>query len=129
MSVNNASDAINDLFALADQRQRDQDRTTTTSRDNNRDDNGDNANVSTSQVETQFSQLLKGRLTSNIVFTRLDQQLSLPQQVHEDRAKAPVIDRRDDLTDDRNVDAFDPTDTLEHVESVFPEFLDEARHG
>jgi len=115
MSVNNASDAINDLFALADQRQREQDRTTTSSRDGNS-DNGDNANVSTSEVETQFSQLLKGRLTSNIVFTRLDQQLSLPQQVHEDRAKAPIIDRRDDLGDDRNVDAFDPTDTLEHTD-------------
>lgn len=113
MSVNNASDAINDLFALADQRQRDQDRTSTAQRDSDRNENGDGGSVSTSQVETQFSQLLRGRLTSNIVFTRLDQQLSMPQRVHEDRAKAPVIDRREDLSNDRDVDAFDPTDTLE----------------
>lgn len=58
-------------------------------------------------LETRFSQLLRGRLTSNIVFSRLDQTLNLPQKVVSDRQQAPIVDRRDDIPKDDNTDDFD----------------------
>lgn len=107
MSVTNANDPINDLLASTD--------ATRDARDSRkssdaRNESGEPAAV---EMETQFARVLEGRLTANIVFTRLDQQLDLPQRVMSDRKSAPVFDRRDEVDARDDVDPFDATDSLE----------------
>jgi hypothetical protein len=107
MSVTKTNDPINDLLAAAD--------TARKARDANKSsDARDGATPAEEPTTAQFSRLLKERLTGNIVFTRLDQQLDLPQRVVSERASAPVVDRRDELDSRDDVDPFDATDSLEH---------------
>jgi flagellar hook-length control protein FliK len=106
MSVTKTNDPINDLLAAADtaRKARDADKSS---------DTRDGATPAEEPTTAQFSRLLKERLTGNIVFTRLDQQLDLPQRVVSERASAPVVDRRDELDSRDDVDPFDATDSLE----------------
>lgn len=107
MSVTNANDPINDLLASTDAAR--------DARDNRKanDPRTESDEPAAVEMETQFARVLEGRLTANIVFTRLDQQLDLPQRVMSDRKSAPVFDRRDEVDARDDVDPFDATDSLE----------------
>ena len=114
MTVTNPIDGVQDLFSLteADRRNREatNDATTVPAGDA----------TESEKLETQFSRLLKGQLTENMVFTRIDQQLSLPQQVITDRSQAPVLDRRSDLPQNDDVDTYDPTDRSQDLARDVP---------
>lgn len=104
MTVTNPIDGVTELFTLteADRKVRD-------SREEESDVSTGTA-AEAEKLETQFSRLLKGQLTENMVFTRIDQQLSLPQQVITDRSTAPVLDRRSDVQQNDDIDTYDPSD-------------------
>ncbi|MEQ8829270.1 MAG: flagellar hook-length control protein FliK [Alphaproteobacteria bacterium] len=107
MSVSSANEKYQDLFNVTE--------ATRGNRDRSREDDTTKAADGTdaAALETRFAELLKGRLTANIVFTRLDNTLNLPQKVVADRQQAPIVDRREDLSNDDDVDDFDPTNSLD----------------
>lgn len=114
MSVSDVKDQYQDLFAITEAARTNQNRATDEDSEANG-ENGDNA-----VLETRFSELLRGRLSSNIVFTRLDQTLNLPQRVVGERDQSAVVDRRDELPSNDDVDQFDPTDSLEDPTRTAP---------
>lgn len=107
MSVTSTNEKYQDLFSVTE--------STRTNRARSNDENGNKASDGTEagSLETRFAELLKGRLTANIVFTRLDNTLNLPQKVVADRQQAPIVDRRDARSNDDGVDDFDPTNSLD----------------
>lgn len=107
MSVSSTNEKYQDLFSVTE--------ATRTNRDRSKDEDGNKAADGTEagSLETRFAELLKGRLTANIVFTRLDNTLNLPQKVVADRQQAPIVDRREDTSNDDGVDDFHPTNSLD----------------
>lgn len=117
MSASSIMDRQTDLFAAETARTREQ------NADDSRKKTAEGKDTPDAAVlETRFSELLRGRLTSNIVFTRLDQTLNLPQSVVGDRAQAPIVDRRrEEMARERDeIDDFDPTDSVEQTERAAP---------
>lgn len=114
MSVTDVKDQYQDLFAITEAARNNQ----TRAKDEETDANGEGGE--TSVLETRFSELLRGRLSSNIVFTRLDQTLNLPQRVVGERDQSAVVDRRDEIAGNDDVDQFDPTDSLEDPTRTAP---------
>lgn len=114
MSVSAAKDQTQDLFAVADAARAAQGR----NNDDERAERGDQP--SAEALETRFSQMLKDRLSANMVFSRLDQQMDMPQRVISERAKSPIIDRRADEPVNDDIDTYDPTDSLEDKNRAEP---------
>ncbi len=108
MSVSSVNDKNLDVFAAAQARSRDEDR------------EGKTDTPDAAAVETSFSQMLKGRLSGNMVFTRLDQQLSVPQRAEPDTSRSPVADRREQAPKDNGVDPYDPNDDLQESDRRAP---------
>lgn len=104
-----------DLFSAIDQTEAARERR---DRANKQDGVTDPSNPAASTLETRFSNMLRGRLTSNIVFTRVNQQLDLPQRIISDRKQAPIVDTRDDRPQDDVSDSRDATGYVEQPREV-----------
>lgn len=104
MTVTNPIEGVQDLFALSETDRTNRAPGSKLSEAQNNGAEGSEA------LETKFSRLLKGQFTENMVFTRIDQQLSLPQNMMTERAQAPVLDRRSDLPQRDDLDRLDASE-------------------
>lgn len=92
MSVNTVNDKAQDLFGTADASRSQQDRANTTDKS------------AAASAEARFAEILKGRLETNVSFSRADQQLKMPEKASSDKNPTPVYSRRDDRARDQSVD-------------------------
>lgn len=94
----NGIDNIQDLIAAAQQ----------TSAANNKNDKDKDQQSNEKDAQSSFNELLRGRLTSNIVFTNLETQMSVPKRATDSENPLPVLDRRPEPTsEDSEADTFD----------------------
>jgi flagellar hook-length control protein FliK len=92
MSVNTVNDKTQDLFGATDTSRSQQDRANTADKE------------TAPSAEARFAQILKGRLETNVSFTRADQQLKMPEKASADKNPTPIYNRRDDRARDQSID-------------------------
>ena len=92
MSVNTVNDKTQDLFGATDTSRSQQDRANTADKE------------TAPSAEARFAQILKGRLETNVNFTRADQQLKMPEKASADKNPTPIYNRRDDRARDQSID-------------------------